>query len=70
MNTLTFSPAVAMTIAEQQASRAMRESSRRRLARQVWESDPLPGSEAAFERRQARRARRPRRLRLVARLGL
>jgi hypothetical protein len=63
----TFSPAVAMTIAEQQASRALRESSRRRLAREVRASDPLPGTEAAFVRRQARRSRRPR---LVARLGL
>ena len=70
MNALHFSPAVAMTIAEQQASGAMRESSRRRLARIVSETDPLPGSEAAFERRQARRARRPARRRLVARLGL
>jgi hypothetical protein len=67
MNTLTFSPAVAMTIAEQQASRAMRESSRRRLAREVRETDPLPGSVAAFERHRARRGRRAR---LVARLGL
>jgi hypothetical protein len=66
MNTLTFSPAVAMTIAEQQASRAMRESSRRRLAREVRDSDPLPGTVAAHERRQARRGRRTR---LVARLG-
>jgi hypothetical protein len=67
MFTMTFSPAVAMTIAEQQASRAMRESSRRRLATLVRETDPLPGTVAAHERRKARRARRPR---LVARLGL
>ena len=64
MYSMNLSPAVALTLAEQQTRAAVREAERHRLERRVRESDPLAGSVAADERRRGRRPR------LVARLGL